>query len=111
MRDLNPKLLCGIGTAERQSQYISCVEAELRNFQNVLGVEYLWFLMQWSERHGSVGPQAPGSKPSWWCCYLLAVAPTGNFLFSPLLSSSNKSAGTKLPTGSAHRAEGEFSTL
>ena len=44
-----------------------------RNFQsqNNLRVEYLWFLMQWPEGHVSTGPQAPGSKPSWWCCYLL----------------------------------------
>ena len=62
-----------------------------RNFksQNILGVEYLWFLMQRFERHGSAGPQAPGSKPSWWCYYLMAVAHTGILLFSPLLSTSN----------------------
>ena len=38
LRDLKPKLLCGSGTAERQvaSQYISCVEVKLRNFQALL---------------------------------------------------------------------------
>ena len=75
--------------------------------------------MQWFERHGSAGPQAPGSKPFWWCYDLLAEAHTGIcfvfffclfcfvfcfllffflffffffflFFFSPLLSSSNK---------------------
>ena len=76
-----------------KSQHIPYVEAELWNFksQNSLGVKYLWFLMQWFERYGSAGPQVHGSKPSWWC-YLLAMAHTGMFLLSFLLSSSNKSA-------------------
>ena len=83
--------------------------------------------MQWSERHGSAGPQTPGSKPPWGCCYLLAVAPTVIFSLRYYQAVTNqltygrdpdmrqtswpKAAGTKLPTWPARQAEGEFLTL
>ena len=63
-----------------------------RNFksQNILGIEYLLFLMQWSERHGSAGPLGQSHLGG-------AVITDGGaywdfFLFSPILPSSNKSA-------------------
>ena len=64
--------LCGSGTLELQvTEHSVCGSGNASH-----RIFYVWN-MQWPERQGSAGPQAPGSKPSWWCCYLLVVAPTG----------------------------------
>ena len=66
-----------------------------RNFksQNILGVEYVWFLMQWFEFWKDMGAQ--GRSP-WVKAILVVLLFTGGgtywdfFFFSLLLSSSNK---------------------
>ena len=63
-----------------KSQNILCAEAELQvTAYSRCGIS-VWFLVQWFERHGSIGPQTPGSKPS-FRYYLLAEAHTEILFF------------------------------
>ena len=85
--------LCGSGTAELQViEYSVC-----RSGTSSHRIFYVWnisgSLFNGPNDTRAQGPLAHGSKPSWRCFYLLFHL-GGGFLcvFSPLLSSSNKSA-------------------
>ena len=86
--------LSGSGTVELQvTEYSVCGSGP--SSQNILRVEYLWFLMpEWHESAGVYGPwikailEVPLFTVPSWLWHLLGFL----CVFSPLLSSSNKSA-------------------
>ena len=115
------------------SHRIFCVRKWNFKSQNILRVEYLWFLMQWLELHECAGATGPWVKailevllftvPTWrwpllgfFVCFLRyyqAVTNQMTYDKDPDIRHTSwpKAAGTKLPTGSTRQSEGEFSTL
>ena len=134
---------CGIRTAElshsiyfmwkrncgTSRHIIFCVRKRKRNFksQNILRVEYLWFLKQWPEWHESAGSTGPWVKailgvllftvPFWrwplmgfFVCFLRYYQAVTNQLTydqDPDIRQTSwpKAAGTKLPTGSTRQSK------
>ena len=72
--------LCGSGTVELQvTEYSVCGSGPSSHrifcMWNISGSLY-----NGPNDTRAQGPQAPGSKPSWMCCSILAMAPTGIFV-------------------------------